>query len=152
MFGVQSVGPSISPGPFNVTVTAGVRAVLSCETTGVPPPKVSWKRNGKPLDVSQLSGAFRYLYISEDVICSAILTYVIFPLVNALLTEIFFKAKKICLFGSGSKCANPSDYCPLGRWCFCRRTMRMKATSSALLSMMQGRSAGSLKSSYKVLA
>lgn len=60
-FGVLSVGPSISPGPFNVTVTAGMRAVLSCETTGIPPPKVSWKRNGKPLDVSQLSGAFRYL-------------------------------------------------------------------------------------------
>lgn len=59
-FLLLSVGPSISPGPFNVTVTAGVRAVLSCETTGIPAPKVSWKRNGTPLDVSQPSGAFRY--------------------------------------------------------------------------------------------
>uniref|UniRef100_A0A3B4XL25 Hemicentin-1-like n=1 Tax=Seriola lalandi dorsalis TaxID=1841481 RepID=A0A3B4XL25_SERLL len=55
------VGPSISPGPFNVTVSAGIRAVLSCETTGIPPPKVSWKRNGTPLDISQLPGAYRIL-------------------------------------------------------------------------------------------
>ncbi|XP_067377843.1 hemicentin-1 isoform X1 [Channa argus] len=55
------VGPSISPGPFNVTVTTGIRAVLSCETTGIPPPKVSWKRNGTPLDVSQLPGAYKLL-------------------------------------------------------------------------------------------
>lgn len=61
-----------------------------------------------------------------------------------------FQSEK-CLFGSRSKCANPSDYCPLGRWFFCHRKMRMKATLSAPLSMMQGRSAGSLKSSYKVL-
>lgn len=54
-----SVGPSISPGPFNVTVTTGVRAVLSCETTGIPPPKVSWKRNGTPFDISQQPGAYR---------------------------------------------------------------------------------------------
>uniref|UniRef100_A0A8D2ZR19 Hemicentin-1 n=1 Tax=Scophthalmus maximus TaxID=52904 RepID=A0A8D2ZR19_SCOMX len=45
------VGPSISPGPFNVTVTTGIRAVLSCETTGIPPPTVSWKRNGTPLSL-----------------------------------------------------------------------------------------------------
>lgn len=51
----------------------------------------------------------------------------------------------------GSKCANPSDCCPPGRWFSCHRTMRMKATLSAPLSMMRGRSAGSLKSSYKVL-
>lgn len=67
-FGFLSVGPSISPGQFNVTVTAGMRAVLSCETTGIPPPKVSWKRNGKPLDASQLSGAFRCLSIYKDLI------------------------------------------------------------------------------------
>lgn len=47
------VGPSISPGPFNVTVTTGIRAVLGCETTGIPPPKVSWKRNGATLDTRQ---------------------------------------------------------------------------------------------------
>lgn len=54
-----TVGPSISPGPFNVTVTTGVRAVLSCESTGIPPPSVSWKRNGTPLDVSQHPGHYR---------------------------------------------------------------------------------------------
>lgn len=53
------VSPSISPGPFNVTVTAGVRAVLSCETTGIPPPKVSWKRNGSPLDTSRQFEVYR---------------------------------------------------------------------------------------------
>lgn len=61
-----------------------------------------------------------------------------------------FQSKK-CLFGSGPKCANLSDYCPLDRWFCCLRAMRMKATLSAPLSMMRGRSAGSLKSSYKVL-
>lgn len=53
------VSPSISPGPFNVTVTAGVRAVLSCETTGIPSPKVSWKRNGSPLDTSRQFEVYR---------------------------------------------------------------------------------------------
>uniref|UniRef100_A0A3B5AUN6 Cell adhesion molecule-related/down-regulated by oncogenes n=1 Tax=Stegastes partitus TaxID=144197 RepID=A0A3B5AUN6_9TELE len=51
-------GPSISPGPFNMTVTTGIRAVLSCETTGIPTPQVTWKRNGAPLDISQQPGAY----------------------------------------------------------------------------------------------
>nr|XP_046206515.1 hemicentin-1-like [Oncorhynchus gorbuscha] len=55
------VGPSISPGPFNVTVTTGVRAVLSCETTGIPAPKVTWKRNGTPLDPNQQPGTYKLL-------------------------------------------------------------------------------------------
>ncbi|KAL0979469.1 hypothetical protein UPYG_G00185480 [Umbra pygmaea] len=55
------VGPSISPGPFNVTVTTGVRAVLSCETTGIPVPKVTWKRNGSPLDPNQQPDTYRLL-------------------------------------------------------------------------------------------
>ncbi|XP_072563615.1 hemicentin-1 [Paramormyrops kingsleyae] len=55
------VGPSIGPGPFNVTMTTGMRAVLSCDTIGVPPPKVSWRRNGTPLDLTQQSGAYRLL-------------------------------------------------------------------------------------------
>lgn len=59
LFCILSVGPSISPGPFNVTVTTGMRAVLSCETTGIPPPEVTWKRNGTPLDVSQQPAAYR---------------------------------------------------------------------------------------------
>ncbi|XP_061842088.1 hemicentin-1 [Nerophis lumbriciformis] len=64
------VGPSISPGPFNVTVTMGIRAVLSCETTGIPPPKVSWKRNGSPLDVNQHPGAYRLLSSGSLVLLS----------------------------------------------------------------------------------
>lgn len=56
-----------------------------------------------------------------------------------------------CPFGSGSKCANLLDYCPRGRWFYCLQAMRMKATLSAPLSMMRGRSAGSLKSCCKVL-
>ncbi|XP_067083733.1 hemicentin-1 [Osmerus mordax] len=55
------VGPSISPGPFNVTVTTGLRAVLSCETTGIPAPTVSWKRNGTPLSVDQQPTTYRLL-------------------------------------------------------------------------------------------
>ncbi|KAM9810462.1 hemicentin-1 [Neosynchiropus ocellatus] len=55
------VGPSIGLGPFNVTATAGIRAVLSCETAGIPPPKVSWKRNGSPLDLNLQAGAYRLL-------------------------------------------------------------------------------------------
>ncbi|KAF7658577.1 hypothetical protein LDENG_00010770 [Lucifuga dentata] len=64
------VGPSIGPGPFNVTVTTGVRAVLSCESTGIPPPKVSWKRNGTPLDISQQPGAYRLLSSGSLVLSS----------------------------------------------------------------------------------
>ncbi|XP_055367591.1 hemicentin-1 [Betta splendens] len=64
------VGPSISPGPFNVTATTGIRTVLSCETTGIPPPKVSWKRNGSPLDASHPSGAYRLLSSGSLVLLS----------------------------------------------------------------------------------
>ncbi|XP_077377558.1 hemicentin-1 [Festucalex cinctus] len=64
------VAPSISPGPFNITVTTGVRAVLSCETTGIPPPKVSWKRNGSPLGGGHQSSAYRLLSSGSLVISS----------------------------------------------------------------------------------
>ncbi|KAM9858177.1 hemicentin-1 [Aulostomus maculatus] len=64
------VGPSIGPGPFNVTVTMGIRAVLSCETTGVPPPKVTWKRNGSPLDISQQPTSYRLLSSGSLVLLS----------------------------------------------------------------------------------
>ncbi|XP_030000348.1 hemicentin-1 [Sphaeramia orbicularis] len=64
------VGPSISPGLFNVTVTTGIRAVLSCETTGIPPPKVSWKRNGTPLDLSQQPATYRLLTSGSLVLLS----------------------------------------------------------------------------------
>ncbi|KAF6729918.1 Hemicentin-1 [Oryzias melastigma] len=64
------VGPSISPGPFNITVTTGVRAVLSCEATGIPSPKVTWKRNGTPLDVSHHPGEYRLLSSGSLVLSS----------------------------------------------------------------------------------
>nr|XP_057926871.1 hemicentin-1 [Doryrhamphus excisus] len=64
------VGPSISSGPLNVTITTGIRAVLSCETTGIPPPKVSWKRNGSRLDFSQHPGAYRVLSSGSLVLLS----------------------------------------------------------------------------------
>ncbi|XP_037536631.1 hemicentin-2 [Nematolebias whitei] len=64
------VGPSIRPGPFNITATTGIRAVLSCETTGIPTPKVSWKRNGTPVDTSQPAGAYRLLSSGSLVLLS----------------------------------------------------------------------------------
>ncbi|KAG7248474.1 hypothetical protein CRUP_017175, partial [Coryphaenoides rupestris] len=64
------VGPSISPGAFNVTVTTGVRAVLSCETTGIPAPRVTWKRNGTPLDINQQPGVYRLLSSGSLVLSS----------------------------------------------------------------------------------
>ncbi|KAK7933456.1 hypothetical protein WMY93_004352 [Mugilogobius chulae] len=64
------VGPSIGHGPFNITATTGVRAVLSCETTGIPPPKVSWKRNGAPLDISQYPDQYRLLTSGSLIILS----------------------------------------------------------------------------------
>ncbi|XP_028312888.1 hemicentin-1 [Gouania willdenowi] len=64
------VGPSISSGPFNVTVTTGIRAVLSCETTGIPPPQVSWKRNGAPLEIGLQPGAYRLLSSGSLVLLS----------------------------------------------------------------------------------
>lgn len=138
VFCLLSVGPSISPGPFNVTVTTGIRAVLSCETTGIPPPKVSWKRNGTPFDISQQPGAYRYRQScgwipSEYKICTR----------YESLSHDNIKADAIVPFCAG--------YCPLGLWFFCHRPMRMKVTLSALLSMMSGRSAGSSRSSCKVL-
>ncbi|KAJ8379625.1 hypothetical protein SKAU_G00004030 [Synaphobranchus kaupii] len=64
------VGPSIRPGPFNVTMTTGVRAALSCETTGIPAPQVSWKRNGTPLDFTNDPGAYRLLSSGSLIIAS----------------------------------------------------------------------------------
>ncbi|XP_001920501.5 hemicentin-1 [Danio rerio] len=63
------VGPSISPGPFNVTVVTGQRAVLSCESTGIPAPQVSWRRNGSPISVDQ-SSAYRLMSSGSLVITS----------------------------------------------------------------------------------
>lgn len=48
-----------------MTVVTGQRAVLSCESTGIPAPQVSWKRNGSPLNVDLQSGAYRFEAIFE---------------------------------------------------------------------------------------
>ncbi|XP_030621020.1 hemicentin-1 [Chanos chanos] len=64
------VGPSISLGPFNVTVTKGLRAVLSCESIGIPAPTVTWKRNGAPLNLNLQSGAYRLMSSGSLVITS----------------------------------------------------------------------------------
>ncbi|KAM9476100.1 hemicentin-1 isoform 3-T3 [Clarias gariepinus] len=53
------VAPSINPGPYNVTMTTGQRAVLTCESSGVPVPQVSWKKNGQALNTH--SGAYRLM-------------------------------------------------------------------------------------------
>ncbi|KAG9270615.1 hemicentin-2-like [Astyanax mexicanus] len=63
------VGPTISPGPFNVTLTTGVRAVLSCESTGIPTPQVNWRRNGESLNTQ--SGAYRLMSSGSLIITSA---------------------------------------------------------------------------------
>lgn len=39
--------------------------MLSCESTGIPAPQVSWKRNGSPLNVDLQSGAYRFEAIFE---------------------------------------------------------------------------------------
>ncbi|KAI4892791.1 hypothetical protein NFI96_028928 [Prochilodus magdalenae] len=62
------VAPTISPGPFNVTLVTGQRAVLSCESTGIPVPQVNWKRNGAP--ISTQSGAYRLMSSGSLVITS----------------------------------------------------------------------------------
>lgn len=43
-----------------MTVVTSQRAVLSCESTGIPAPQVSWKRNGSPLNMDLQSGAYRF--------------------------------------------------------------------------------------------
>ncbi|KAL7827239.1 hypothetical protein SRHO_G00329570 [Serrasalmus rhombeus] len=62
------VGPTIGPGPLNLTLTTGLRAVLSCENTGIPAPQVTWKRNGSPINTQ--SGAYRLMSSGSLVIIS----------------------------------------------------------------------------------
>ncbi|XP_037392153.1 hemicentin-2 isoform X1 [Pygocentrus nattereri] len=62
------VGPTIGPGPLNLTLTTGLRAVLSCENTGIPAPQVTWKRNGSPINIQ--SGAYRLMSSGSLVIIS----------------------------------------------------------------------------------
>uniref|UniRef100_A0A8C8RXS5 Hemicentin 1 n=1 Tax=Pelusios castaneus TaxID=367368 RepID=A0A8C8RXS5_9SAUR len=55
------VPPSIAPGPTNITVTVNVQTTLLCETTGIPSPAISWKKNGHLLNVDQNQNTYRFL-------------------------------------------------------------------------------------------
>ncbi|XP_067391212.1 hemicentin-1 isoform X2 [Emydura macquarii macquarii] len=55
------VPPSIAPGPINITVTVNVQTTLPCETTGIPSPAISWKKNGRLLNVDQNQNTYRFL-------------------------------------------------------------------------------------------
>lgn len=41
-----SVAPTIKDGPQIVTVHVDKSAVLECVVNGVPPPRVTWRKNG----------------------------------------------------------------------------------------------------------
>uniref|UniRef100_A0ABM5GDB4 Hemicentin-1 n=1 Tax=Pogona vitticeps TaxID=103695 RepID=A0ABM5GDB4_9SAUR len=64
------VPPSVAPGPVNITVTVNVQTTLPCETTGIPKPVITWKRNGHPLNVDQMQNSFRLLSSGSLVIIS----------------------------------------------------------------------------------
>ncbi|XP_063051892.1 hemicentin-1-like [Engraulis encrasicolus] len=66
-----SVPPSISPGPLNVTVTSGLRALLSCDVTGSPVPTVTWRRNGNPINTDLTSIHYRLLPSGSLVLLAA---------------------------------------------------------------------------------
>nr|XP_005290755.1 hemicentin-1 isoform X1 [Chrysemys picta bellii] len=55
------VPPSIAPGPTNITVTVNVQTTLPCDTTGIPRPAISWKKNGHLLNVDQNQNTYRLL-------------------------------------------------------------------------------------------
>ncbi|XP_007942419.2 hemicentin-2 [Orycteropus afer afer] len=42
--------PAITPGPFNLTLTAHTQASLPCEASGSPKPLVVWRKDGQKLD------------------------------------------------------------------------------------------------------
>ncbi|XP_061490012.1 hemicentin-1 isoform X2 [Rhineura floridana] len=64
------VPPSVAPGPGNITVTVNVQTTLPCETTGIPKPAITWKRNGLLLNVDQNQNTFRLLSSGSLVIIS----------------------------------------------------------------------------------
>ncbi|KAG9354596.1 hypothetical protein JZ751_001309, partial [Albula glossodonta] len=49
------VPPVINPGPFHYVATEGVAITLSCDTTGVPKPIVSWSKGREPLSQGRVS-------------------------------------------------------------------------------------------------
>ncbi|XP_026558988.1 hemicentin-1 [Pseudonaja textilis] len=62
------VPPYIAPGPVNVTVSVNIQTTLACETTGIPKPAITWKKNGHVLNLDQNS--FRLLSSGSLVILS----------------------------------------------------------------------------------
>ncbi|XP_029473326.1 LOW QUALITY PROTEIN: hemicentin-1 [Rhinatrema bivittatum] len=64
------VSPSIAPGPKNITVTVNVQTTLSCESTGIPRPVVSWKKNGQLLGTGPHQNMYRLLSSGSLVIIS----------------------------------------------------------------------------------
>ncbi|XP_068771088.1 hemicentin-2 [Struthio camelus] len=53
------VPPVIAPGPSNFTLVAQQPASLACEATGSPEPRVTWEKNGRPLNPHLPPGAYR---------------------------------------------------------------------------------------------
>ncbi|KAM6456551.1 hemicentin-1 isoform 2-T2 [Liasis olivaceus] len=64
------VPPCIAPGPVNITVTVNIQTTLPCETTGIPKPAVTWKKNGQVLSLDQNQNSFRLLSSGSLVILS----------------------------------------------------------------------------------
>ncbi|XP_010130628.1 PREDICTED: hemicentin-1, partial [Buceros rhinoceros silvestris] len=64
------VPPTIAPGHKNITVTVNVQTTLPCETTGMPTPAISWKKNGRLLNVDQNQNIYRLLSSGSLVILS----------------------------------------------------------------------------------
>ncbi|KFP01647.1 Hemicentin-1, partial [Calypte anna] len=64
------VPPTIAPGHTNITVTVNVQTILPCETTGIPKPVISWKKNGHLLSVDQNQNTYRLLSSGSLVIIS----------------------------------------------------------------------------------
>lgn len=42
--------PTIQPGPPTVNASVDETALLPCQVDGAPPPLVSWRKDGAPLD------------------------------------------------------------------------------------------------------
>lgn len=42
--------PTIQPGPAAVNASVNQTALLPCQVDGAPPPLVSWRKDGAPLD------------------------------------------------------------------------------------------------------
>ncbi|XP_062857960.1 hemicentin-1 [Trichomycterus rosablanca] len=55
------VPPLIAEGPTNVTVTVNIQTTLSCESTGIPKPSVTWTKDTRPLNTDQNQNMYRLL-------------------------------------------------------------------------------------------